>query len=175
MRHLLVVMLVGLPGGLASAQEATRVEVKGPHVCCNQCVRVVGTILGKVEGVSDVKSDIPTKTVTFAARDDKAAKEGFQALVKGGFFGTATQGGKEIKLELPASPRGEKADTVTVKDVHVCCNRCQVAIRAVFKDGKVSFEGTGAQKSVKIEGKDLDRGAVLEALKQAGFHGTVEK
>jgi periplasmic mercuric ion binding protein len=172
MRQLFAVACVGVAAAAWGAEQAgsSQVEVKGPHICCAQCIRVVGAILGKVDGVTDVKAD-KSRTVRFTAKDDQAARAGFRALVEGGFFGRATQDGKEIKLDLPAVPKGAKADVVTVKDVHVCCKQCQTAINNLFKDAKVSYEGKGPRRDVRIEGTGLDRAEVLQALHKAGFHG----
>jgi copper chaperone CopZ len=177
MRQLFAVLCTGLATAVLCAAQAgsLNVEVKGPHVCCKQCVNVVHKILDKLDGVSDVKAEPKNRTVTFTAKDAQAAKAGFKALIDGGFFGTATQGGKEIKLEIPAAKRGEKADTITVKDVHVCCPQCQNAINKVFTNAKVSYTGKGPQRTVIIEGKGLDQSEVLEALQKAGFHGNVAK
>jgi bacterioferritin-associated ferredoxin len=177
MGKFLAVILTVLAAAVVYAVEAAdnAVEVKGPHICCGQCVKVATGILEKVDGVSDIKANQKTKIVTFTAKDDKAAKAGFKALVDGGFFGTATEGSKEIKLDLAAPKKGDKADVVTVKDVHVCCGQCQKAINKIFEGSKVKFEGSGPQKSVRIEGKNLDRAEVLETLHKTGFNGTVEK
>jgi len=169
--------MMGLATAFLSADDAgaTKVEVKGPHLCCGQCVKVANGLLQKVEGLSEIKADQKSKTVTFTAKDDKAAKAGFMALVDGGFFGTATAGGKEIKLDLAAPKKGDKADVVTVKDVHVCCGACEKAIISLFKDSKVSYgDGPGKQRSVRIEGKNLDRAEVLDTLHKKGFNGAVE-
>jgi copper chaperone CopZ len=170
------VVMVGLAltALMASQAIADSVEVKGPHICCAQCVNVVGKILAGVEGVSDAKADQNTKTVTFTAKDEAAAKAGINALIKGGFSGTAKRDGKDVKVELPAVAKGDKVDTVTIKEVHVCCGQCQKAINAVFKDSKVKYEGKGAQRTVIITGGELYRGTVMEALRKAGFNGTVE-
>ena len=149
--------------------------VKGPHICCPQCVGVAKGLLGKVDGVSDAEADAKTKTVTFTAKDAGAAKAGIAALVKGGFSGTATSDSKELKVELPAVEKGDKAAAVVVKDVHVCCGQCQNAIKGLFKDTKVSFEGKGAQRTVRVEGDNLYPGAVIEALRKAGFNGAPAK
>jgi hypothetical protein len=130
--------------------------------------------LGKVEGVSNVTASTETKTVTFTATNDQAAKAGVEALIKGGFFGKATQGDKAISVETP-TPKAEKADVVTVNDVHVCCGACQKAINKLFKDSKVSYSGKGPQRTVRIEGTGLDTGEVMEALHKAGFNGSMEK
>ena len=71
--------------------------------------------------------------------------------------------------------KGTKADSVTVKDVHVCCMQCKKAIEGLFKDAKVSYEGPGAVKAVTIAGKDVDKGDVIETLRKAGFNGSVAK
>lgn len=152
-----------------------KVEVKGPHICCGQCVKIATKILAKVEGVTEASADIKGRSVTFTAKDGKAAKAGFKALVDGGFFGAASVDGKEIKLDLPAPKKGDKADVVSVKDVHVCCGQCQTAVNKLFTSSKVSYEGKGPQKTVRIEGTGLDPADVIDALKKAGFYGTVEK
>jgi copper chaperone CopZ len=176
MRKLYAVVLLGVTAAVLNAQAGSNtVEVKGPHVCCKQCVNVVTGILKKVDGVSNIKADTKTKLVSFTAKDDSAAKAGVKALVDGGFFGSASEGGKEIKIDVPSPNKGQKADVVTVKDVHVCCGQCQKAIQGIFKDSKVSFAGPGPQKTVRLEGKDLDRGTVMEALRKTGFNGTIEK
>jgi copper chaperone CopZ/predicted nucleic acid-binding Zn ribbon protein len=175
MRHVMKVIggfaAILLSAGLAMA---SGVEVKGPHICCKQCVTVVGKILEKVDGVSDVSADAKTKTVKFTAKDSAAAKAGFRALLNGGFFGTATEDGKEIVLDLPANKKGDTVKAITVKDVHVCCGQCQTAVKKAFESATVTFEGTGAQRTVRIEGAGLERSAVLATLRKAGFNGKIE-
>jgi copper chaperone CopZ len=158
--------------GLAIGQaRADKIELKGAHICCGNCVKAAKEALSKVDGVSDADADKDTKTVTFTAKDDKAAAAGIKALLEDGIFGTATKDGKEYKIEVPEVKKGTKADSVTVKEVHVCCGQCKKAIEGIFKDDKVSFD----KKTVTIEGKGLDKAEILEALRKAGFNGTVEK
>lgn len=154
---------------------ASDVVVKGPHICCKQCVKIVEGILAKVDGVSNVDADIKGRTVKFTAKDEKAANAGVKALVDGGFFGSATNDGKDLKVNVAAVAKGDKLDTVKVAKVHVCCGLCQTAIKNTFKDLKVSFEGKGAQRTVIIEGAEVYAGTVVEALRKAGFNGSVEK
>jgi len=72
MRSLLGFVAVVLFVGQAAASD---VEIKGPHICCKQCVKVVGGILAKVDGVSDAKCDIQAKTISFTAKDEKPPKQ----------------------------------------------------------------------------------------------------
>jgi copper chaperone CopZ len=177
MRHFFAVIVVALAGSalLAAQGAGGKVEVKGPHICCKQCINVVNKILGKVDGVSEVHPDNKTRSVTFTAKDESAAKAGLQALIAGGFFGKATLAGKEFAVAVATPAPGAKAEVVTVKDVHVCCGACQNAINKLFTGAKVSYEGKGPQKSVRIAGPDLDTGVVIEALRKAGFNGSAEK
>ena len=175
MRSVFGVFLAGLAVVALSAAQAVAgsVEVKGPHICCKQCVKIVGGILGNVEGVTDASCDIKTRTVTFKAKDAAAAKAGFKALVDGGFFGTATDDGKEIKLDAAGASK-DKADAISVKSVHVCCGQCQTAIKNVFKDATVTFEEKGPQRTVVVTGGSYSPNAVLEALRKAGFNGAIK-
>ncbi|MSQ93924.1 MAG: hypothetical protein EXR98_05130 [Gemmataceae bacterium] len=154
---------------------AGSVEVKGPHICCGACVKAVGKILEKVDGVSGAMADAKTKTVTFTAKDEAAAKAGVKAIFEGGFYGKATDDGKELKVAVGGVKKGDKVESVTVKNVHACCGLCHKEIKGLFADSKVSFEGTGAQRTVLIEGGNLEASAVLQALRKAGFNGTIQK
>jgi copper chaperone CopZ len=165
----LVLIVVG-----AGPARADKVEVKGPHICCAQCVRIAEGLLNKVEGVSEAKADIKTKTVSFTVTDEKAAKAGIQALVDGGFFGVATRDGKEVKIAVPRP--GGKSLTVVVTRVHVCCIACEKAITQLFQYSKVSFEGEGPQRTVRIEGPGcVGHDETLITLRRAGFNGTLAK
>jgi copper chaperone CopZ len=176
MRRILAVVVAVLALGALTASQAVAdsIEVKGPHICCKQCVNAVGKILGGINGVSDAKCDIKAKTVTFTAKDEAAAKAAVDALVKGGFSGSATRDGKEFKMPLPEVAKGDKVDKVTVKNVHVCCGQCEGAINKIFKGSTVEFGPKGTQRTVTVTGSDLYRGSVMEALRKAGFNGTPE-
>ena len=178
MLRICLVMVAGLAVTLLAAGPAAaeKVEVKGPHICCKLCVKVVGGILGKVDGVSDAACDIQAKTIAFTAKDKATVKAALKALTDGGFFGSATCDDKDVKIDVPAVKKGDKADKVAVQNVHVCCGMCQTAIKGIFKDATVTFtDPKGPQRTVRIEGTGLDRGEVIEALRKAGFNGSVEK
>lgn len=182
MRQLVVATAGLFLAGLGvHAARADKVEVKGVHLCCPQCVKSVAGILGKVDGVTDAACDRETKTVTFTATDAKTAKKAFEALRKGGFFGQATCEGKELKTKNTASK--DKTDKVTVKGVHACCGQCKKildkvfknATVKVFKNATVTVKGEGAQRDVTITGDNLTPAGVLDALRKAGFNGIVAK
>ena len=166
-----VLLLAGSTSAVVRAEE--KVEVKGVHLCCPQCVKAVGNILSKIDGVSDAACDRPTKTVTFTAKDANTAKKAFESLAKGGFYGKATCDGKALQIKAEA-PKG-KANAVTVNDVHVCCNSCRKAIQKLFTGATITYDGKGAQRNVTIAADNLEPAVVLETLRNAGFNGTIRK
>jgi copper chaperone CopZ len=174
---LVTVATVALAGLCAGRADAGKVEVKGVHLCCGMCVKAVGETLKPVEGVSDLKCDTKAKTVTFTTTDEKVTTAAVTALFGSGIIGTATDDGKEVKVEADAPKKGDKADEVVIKGVHACCGMCQGAIKKALPEGvKTAFtDKKGPQVTLKVSGKDLDKAEILEALNKAGFNGKIEK
>ncbi len=176
MRQLFVAMVIAIGAAALSAApvQAGKVEVTGVHLCCKRCVTAVTATLEKVDGVTDAACEPNKKTVTFTTKSPTATAAAIKALLAAGFYGKVLEDGKPVTVEAPGPKKGEKADEVTIKEVHVCCGSCQKAISALFKGPKVTFSGTGLQREVKVTGKDLDKASVLETLEKAGFYGKVE-
>jgi copper chaperone CopZ len=150
----------------AGTAQAGKVEIKGAHVCCGKCVAAIKGVLKKVDGVSDADAQ-KAGDITFTTKDDKTTTAALSALADAGFTGAATDDGKEVKIDLPTA--SGKADQVSVT-THICCPACKAAITKAFPDDKVSFEGNTAT----ISGKDVDKAAVLDTLRKAGFNGTIK-
>lgn len=169
--------LVGLLAVLAlvPATQAGKIEVKGVHLCCPMCVKSATESLDKVAGVAEVKVDEKAKTITFTTKDLMTTLKAMTALSRAGFSGAATDDGNPLMVKLVGGPKaGDKADQVTVRNVHVCCKQCQEAIDALFKDAKVTYSGNGPTKDITISGKELEKLAVLETLQKAGLTGFVK-
>jgi copper chaperone CopZ len=164
------VALVALVAGPAFAGD---VEVKGVHLCCPACVGAVQRVLKKVDGVSEVKVARADKMVTFTTKDDKTAVAALKALYDAGFYGTATHDEKAITAKVTTPKAGEKGDEITVKNVHLCCKACKRGATNALKDYTVEFP-EDTKGTLKVTGKNLDKKKVIEALRKAGFNGTVE-
>jgi hypothetical protein len=133
-------------------------------------------VLGKVDEVGDVSCDWEKHLVTFKAKDGKAAVAGWEALKKAGYGGEFKQDDKDDAIVVTGRPiRPGKADEITFQNVHVCCQGCEKAIKEAVKDGEVTFEGTGQQKTVLVKGKDLSIDAVTVTLWKAGYSGELAK
>jgi periplasmic mercuric ion binding protein len=151
----------------------TKVELKGTHLCCGQCVAAVGGIIKKVEGAT-AKCDQKAGTVTITAKDDATAQKAIDALAAGGFHGTTDH--KDIKVKDDSGATKGKVKSLTLEGVHNCCGQCNKAIVAAL--GKVAGV-TGNTAKVKAESfevtGDFDAEEVIKALNTAGYHAKVKK
>ena len=161
----------------ADPAQAGSVNVKGVHLCCGACVRDANDALDGIKGVKDVVANRDSKTVTFAAEDDAAAKAGVKALAEAGFHGKATHGDKA--LPLPAAgkfKKGEKSPKIVFSGVHLCCGGCvngaREAVENVEGVKQIDIDRTGSK--VTVSGDEIDIAEAVKALNDGGFHGTIE-
>jgi copper chaperone CopZ len=155
------------------ARADTKVEVKGVHLCCGQCVKTVAAILKNVKGVKGA-CDQENKTVTITAVDDAAAQKAVDALAAGGFYGTTDNKDVTFKEDTKA-PTG-KVKSLTISGIHNCCPQCCKAIKETIKkvDGVVNDGAKPKVTTFKVVG-DFDAGELIKALNEAGFHVKASK
>ena len=55
------------------ADESATVTIRNAHLCCGGCVDGAKSALDGVDGVSDVKADVNSKSIIFTAKSEKAA------------------------------------------------------------------------------------------------------
>src|ERR1700751_5134459 len=108
--------LVLASGSAAGAD--TKVELKGTHLCCPQCVRAVGDILKKVDGATG-KCDQKAGAITITAKDTATAQKALDALAEGGFHGTTDN--KDLKIKDDSGATKGKVKTLNLEGVHNCC------------------------------------------------------
>lgn len=151
----------------------TKVEVKNVHLCCGNCVKAVGAVLGKAEGVSDPKCDPKTKTVTFTAKDVDSAKKALQALADAGFHGDA---GKDLAIKDDSGAEKGKVKSITLTGTHNCCGMCNAALQKTLEsvDGVKANTAEAKKTTFEVTG-DFDAQALVKALNDAGFHVKVKK
>jgi mercuric ion binding protein len=170
--QLLAVGMLVLVSGQAFAAD-TKVELKGTHLCCPQCVKAVDDILKKVEGATG-KCDAKAGTVTLTAKDDATAQKALDALAAGGFHGTTDSATLKVKDDSGAA-KG-KVKTLSLEGVHNCCGACNKAIVAAV--GKVAG-ATGNTAKASSDTFDVtgefDAEELVKALNAAGYHVKVKK
>ena len=166
----------GLVLGFATFVQAGEVTVKELHLCCPQCDKLALEALKDIDGVSAAKADRSKKTVTFSATDDKAAEAGVKALAEEGFYGKATHGSKDVKFPESGAKEGQKSDSVTLSQVHLCCPACVTAVEKALKDldGSQQVEADREERTVTITGKSISVPAAVKALNKAGFFAKVK-
>lgn len=164
------------PSSAAQAKLPTTATVKGIGICCGRCEQQVEKALSTAAGIGDVQCDVDKRTVTFKAKDGKAANEAWGKLVAVGFWGQFEQDDKSYDgfTTVGNALSLGKFDEIRFKGVHVCCKGCEGAITEALKGTTVSFEGQGTQKTVTVKGKDLDAGEVKSKLMGAGYGGAYD-
>lgn len=161
---------------LAVPAMAGDIQMEKMHICCGQCVKIIGQVLGKIEGVSAVKIDKDNAKVSFTTGDAKTGRQAVRKLVNAGFAGKATQDGKEVKLPAPKVEKGTKANSVELTGIHLCCPGCYKAAEGAVKEveGVSGVSSNKQAKSVTVTGNDVDVLTLIAALRKAGFNGKVK-
>lgn len=167
---------LGLTLSAAPQVEAGGVTVKNAHICCGACVKAVKNALGDVKGVSNASADGDTKTITFEAANDAAAKKGIRALAKAGFHGTAAHGDKKLEYPKIKAKKGQSADKVVFANVHLCCGACVKGAKACMDGVKnvQTIEVDTNGKTVTLSGKGIDLLEAVTALNKGGFHAKLK-
>jgi copper chaperone CopZ len=170
-------MVAGLAFVLAwtlPATAETKAELKRVHMCCEGCAEDVAKILGKVDGVKDVKVDDQAKTAKFTATDNKVAQKAVDALAAAGFHGDT--GTKEFAFKDDSGVTKGKVKSLTVTGFYTSCGGCVKEFRDALKTvpGVTGDTCKAKETTCEIKG-DFDAAAVVEALNKAGFHVKVKK
>lgn len=171
-----LVCLIAVAVAMA-ADESGTVTVRSVHLCCGACVEGAKGALDGIEGVSDAKADVNSKSVVFSAKSEKAAMKGIEALADHGFYGKAAFGKKDLAFPDVGAKKGEKRDTMTFTGIHLCCGACRKAVHEAFTklDGLTSMEIDAATETVKLNGGGLVVLDAVELLQKAGFYGKLVK
>jgi copper chaperone CopZ len=156
-----------------AAWAETKVEVKGTHLCCGNCVKAVGEILKNVEGVTGT-CDQKAGTITLVAKDNEAAQKALDALAAGGFHGDT--GNKDLTIKDDSGATKGKVKTLTLTGIHNCCGNCTKAIKATVKkvEGVTDDTAKAKESTFEVTG-DFDAAALVKALNAAGYHVKVKK
>jgi copper chaperone CopZ len=172
-RFLVAASVCGLMSLAAAARAETKVELKNVHLCCGQCVKIVGNVLKKVKGVKGA-CDKDARTITITADDDKVAQKAVDALAAAGFHGDT--GSKEVAIKDDSGVTAGKVKTLTLTGIHNCCGACCKAIKETLKtvEGVKSDTAKPKATTFTVEG-DFDAAAVVKALNDAGLHVKVKK
>ena len=124
------------------------------------------------DGITDISADLNTKVVSFKAKDQKSAEAGIKALAKAGFFGAATYKGKSLKYPDSGAKDGAKANTVSLKGIHLCCTACVTASQKALQSvkGVTLIDIDRNEETIKLTGDAISVKAAVTALNKSGFY-----
>ena len=168
-------LLCGLAIPVLLAQNAatttTTVTLSGVHICCNTCVTGVRTATTPVTGLTAVASQSGS-TIALTAASKETIQKGVDALTAAGYFGKSSDAA--IKVNAETNAKDGKVKTLDVEGVHLCCNSCVTAVKALLTkvDGIKGDNVTSKATSITLTG-DFEPKAFFTELQKAGLTGKV--
>jgi periplasmic mercuric ion binding protein len=174
MKSLTAVSIVAVLALALSARAAdSTVTISDVHLCCKSCVTIVEKTVGTVQGAT-VAVDKDAGTVALTGPDKATVQKAADALVKAGYFGKSSDA--SIKLDASTGAKGDKTQSLQVKGVHLCCDKCVKAVNAAVTAVLGVKETTAVKgaKSFEVTG-DFNDKEVFDALQKAGLTGKVAK
>jgi copper chaperone CopZ len=153
----------------AFASADTTVTLSGVHLCCKSCVTGAEKAVATTKGVT-AAIDKDAGTVKLTGADAPTVQAGVDALVNAGYFGKSDNSAITVKDNSGA--KDGKVSTMTVGDVHLCCDKCAKAAKtAVAKASGVTGD-TAAKKVTSFEVKgDFSPKEVMSSLQASGLTG----
>ena len=164
---ILALIATGALATFASAE--TSAKISGVHLCCAGCVKGAEKAVAKVSGVT-AAVDKDAGTVTLTGADKAAVQKAADALVAAGYFGKSES--SDIALKDSSGAKDGKVTTMTVGDVHLCCDKCANAAKKALSKVKGVTGDTAEKKVTSFEVKgDFSPKEVMAALQAAGLTG----
>jgi copper chaperone CopZ len=153
----------------AFAAADTSVTLSDVHLCCKSCVTGAEKAVAKASGVT-AAVDKDAGTVKLTGADTKSVQAGVDSLVDAGYFGKSDNSAITVKDNSGA--KEGKVSSMTVGDVHLCCDKCAKAAKtAVAKASGVTGD-TAAKKVTSFEVKgDFSPKEVMSSLQASGLTG----
>jgi len=154
------------------ASAETSVKISGVHLCCGSCVKGAEKAVATVSGVT-AAVDKDGGTVTLTGADKAAVQKAADALVAAGYYGKTS--GSDVALKDISGAKDGKVTSMTVGNVHLCCDKCAKAVKAALGKVKGVTSDTAEKKVTSFEVKgDFSPKEVIAALEAAGLTGKVK-
>lgn len=165
--------LVAVSALVWSAQAAdVTAKISDVHLCCQSCVKGVQKAVATVPGAT-AAVDQDAETVTLTGPDADTVQKAADALTAAGYFGKSDN--DSVKINSSTGAKNAKVQTLTVKNVHLCCGKCVKAVNEALS-GVPGVTGNTAAKGAKsfdVTG-DFNDKDVFDALQKIGLTGTEE-
>lgn len=154
-----------------AARAETTLKLTGVHLCCGKCVTAAEKAANSVAGTT-ATGDEDTGELTIKAADAAAAQKSVDAVVAAGFFGKSSDAA--VHVASVSGAKDEKVASLTIKGLHLCCDKCAKGVTAALKGVKGVAGNTAAKnaESFEITG-DFNAKEAVGALEAAGYSGKV--
>jgi mercuric ion binding protein len=178
--------MVGAPGAGATAptgpkpalpEGETTVTLSKVHICCGDCVDAVAKIgldpKNPIPAGVTITADRGNEAIVVKAPTGKDAQAALRAVVGAGFYGVSDH---PAVLIPDLKPDDFTAETMVVRDTHLCCGGCVRAFTKAVEsvEGVESCEAKSGATSAKVAGKGFKPYEVMKALREAGFGGSFQ-
>lgn len=165
-------LAVALTLALSARAADVSVKLSDVHICCDSCVKGAEKAVAKVKDVTAVVSK-DDETISLTGPDKATVQKAVDSLVDAGFFGKSSDA--SIKVDAATGAKGQKMQTLKIKDVHLCCGKCVKAANTALESvaGVKANTATKGAKSFEVSG-DFNDKDVFDALQKAGLTGKEE-
>jgi copper chaperone CopZ len=155
------------------ARAETSVKLSNVHLCCKSCVTGVEKAVAKAKGVT-ATCDKDGGTVTLSGADKAAVQGAVDALVEAGYYGKSDD--SSIAPKDTTGAKDGKVASLTVTNVHLCCDKCVKAVAKALGSVKGVTGNTAEKKatSFQVTG-DFNPKEVFAALQSEGLTGKAGK
>lgn len=160
-------LLLTLTLATLHAQAATTITLEGVHNCCKSCTN---GITKAAASIKDVEVTAEGSTVTITAKTKMNAKKAVEAILDAGYYGKISD-----ETFSPSIKADKKLTEAKVTGAHLCCQKCVDAMRKAVESvpGVQEAEIVSKQSTFTVKG-EFSSQALLAAMNQAGFHGTLQ-
>lgn len=148
-------------------QAETTVTLEGVHNCCRSCAN---GITKAAAGIKDVEVTAEGRTVTITSKSKTGAKKAVEAILEAGYYGKSSE-----ESFVPGGKADKTLKEATVTGAHLCCQKCVDAMSKAVKSvaGVQEAEIVSKQSTFTVKG-EFSSQALLAAMNQAGFHGSIK-
>ncbi len=146
----------------------TEVVLTGAHLCCSKCVKKVEKAVSRYDDI-ELEFDKDAETVTFKGETGQAVEDALFKVHEAGFYGTTDH--ELLQMKKPGGSTKEY-ETLDVAGVHICCGKCEKAIKNALKEIPGIEEHTveKGESSFKVSGEKISIADLNKALNKAGLN-----
>jgi copper chaperone CopZ len=146
----------------------TKVVLSGVHLCCSKCEKKMEEAVARYDDIK-LEFDQDAGTVTFKGETGQAVEDALFKVNEAGFYGTTDH--ERLKMKK-AGGSTKEYEALDVTGIHICCGKCEKAVKAALKEVPGIEEDTmeKGKSSFKVSGKKITIADLNKALNGVGLN-----